>query len=292
MTSMADAVHRRWYRVTPGRLLAILLAVEGFLWLSERFHWFAFGQQKGCAVLIAMGTVVVFMPVIFLWSCFTLVFQWRFRFTIRFLLALTVAVAVPCSCLRWMATDLRKARGQMKAVEVIEKAGGRVTYDFQCDRLDPGAQPPQPPWLRKLLGDDFFLNVTEVRAGESGFDDAGLERLEELLQLHVLDLRDTKVTSAGLEELTGLSQLQRLNLVSTQVTDTGLEHLKALTQVQYLFLDGAEVTAQGVKKLQKALPHCQVVWDPRPTRTPLGRTLRFVLGEAGAAQTANDLART
>ena len=75
MTSMADAVHRRWYRVTPGRLLAILLAVEGFLWLSERFHWFAFGQQKGCAVLIAMGTVVVFMPVIFLWSCFTLVFR-------------------------------------------------------------------------------------------------------------------------------------------------------------------------------------------------------------------------
>lgn len=42
----AAAEKARWYRVTPGRLLPLLLAVEGFLWLSERFHWFAFNQRS------------------------------------------------------------------------------------------------------------------------------------------------------------------------------------------------------------------------------------------------------
>jgi hypothetical protein len=53
MWGMADTLKPRWYRPTPGRLLPVLLAAEGFLWLSERSHWFAFNRHKGCAALIA-----------------------------------------------------------------------------------------------------------------------------------------------------------------------------------------------------------------------------------------------
>jgi len=58
---MADAPKPRWYRLTPGRLLVVLLAVEGSLWLSERFQWF--GWHKGYAVLTAIGAVGAFFLV-------------------------------------------------------------------------------------------------------------------------------------------------------------------------------------------------------------------------------------
>ena len=49
----------RWYQPTPGRLLVLLLAVEGTLLLSEQFRWFAFNEWKGWTVLIAIATVTV-----------------------------------------------------------------------------------------------------------------------------------------------------------------------------------------------------------------------------------------
>ena len=69
-------------------------------------------------------------------------------------------------------------------------------------------QPPGPAWLRKLLGDDLFVNVTKV------------------------DLRGSQVSDAGLKHLKGLTQLQELNLNDTKVSDAGLQHLKGLTQLQ------------------------------------------------------------
>lgn len=45
--SRADALQpaQHWWRITPERLLVALLAVEGVLLLSERFHWFAFNSR-------------------------------------------------------------------------------------------------------------------------------------------------------------------------------------------------------------------------------------------------------
>ena len=47
--AMADApkAKPRWYRLTPGHVVLGLLAVEGFLLLSEWFEWFAFNRHKG-----------------------------------------------------------------------------------------------------------------------------------------------------------------------------------------------------------------------------------------------------
>jgi hypothetical protein len=49
-----------------------------------------------------------------------------------------------------------------------------------------------------------------------------------------------------------------LYLSDTQVTDTGLEHLKGLTNLERLELNRTQVTDEGVRKLQEALPNCEI----------------------------------
>ena len=112
-----------------------LLALEGFLLLSEWFQWFAFNRHKGWTVLIAVASVGVAFVLMFLWFLAALVFRRRFQFSILSLLVLTVVVAIPCS---WLATEMKQARKQREAVEEIKKAGGRVAYDYQYDRSGDG----------------------------------------------------------------------------------------------------------------------------------------------------------
>ncbi len=56
----------RWFSATPGWLVLGLLAVEGLLWLSERFQWFGFNLHKGWTVLIAVA-VAVFLLAVLIW---------------------------------------------------------------------------------------------------------------------------------------------------------------------------------------------------------------------------------
>ena len=134
---MADAPekpHRRWYRLTPEHCVVALLALEGLLWLSERFRWFAFNQHKGWTVLICLATVGAAFVLMFLWFLSALIFRWRFQFSIRSLFVLTVVVAIPSA---WLATEMKAARKQRETVEEIERAGGQAAYDdgqnYPCD---------------------------------------------------------------------------------------------------------------------------------------------------------------
>jgi hypothetical protein len=224
---MPDPTTRR-FRPTPAWLIVGLLVVEGLLWLSER--WF----PKGWAVLIAVvvGVATVLM---LLWFVVALVFRWRFQFSIRSLLVLTLAVAVPFS---WLAVEMKAAARQKEVVEKIMKLGRfeGMTYDHQLNASGNylrNAQVPGPPWLRKLLGDDFFGAVV------------------------ILDLNDSKITDAGLVQLTGLIRLKALYLVNTRITDAGLAELTGLTQLRLLILGyNPQITDEGEAKLQHALPNC------------------------------------
>ncbi|MGA2034722.1 MAG: hypothetical protein ABSG68_20940 [Thermoguttaceae bacterium] len=87
--------------------MAMLLVVEGLLWLSERFQWFAFNAHKGWTVLIALDSVGVAVLFMLFWFVACLIFRWRFQFSTRSLLVLTVAVALPCS---WLGVERRNGR--------------------------------------------------------------------------------------------------------------------------------------------------------------------------------------
>ena len=104
---------------------------------------------------------------------------------------LVVVVALPLS---WLATEMRAARRQTEAVTAIRTAtdgptkktalraddwrlpfAETVVYDYEID--DAGVQRwpsqlPGPEWLRKLLGDDFFISARFIWAGGSHWSDA------------------------------------------------------------------------------------------------------------------------
>ena len=94
------------------------------------FSWFPFNQHKGWTVLIAVASggrgPAADVPLVSRRPGLSL----RFQFSILSLLVLMVVVAVPFS---WLATEMKQARKQREAVEGIEKAGGRVSYDYQLD---------------------------------------------------------------------------------------------------------------------------------------------------------------
>ena len=130
-----------------------------------------------------------------------------------------------------------RADEQKAVIEEIENLGGLVWYDYQFDAQEipdtQDAEPPGPKWLRRLLGDDFFMTVTK------------------------LDLMQTEIGDAGLKQLEGLTDLQSLSL-GERVTDAGLAHLTGLLQLRSLDVKKTQVTDAGIQGLQKVLPHCKV----------------------------------
>lgn len=284
MNGMSTSQHKpRWYHLTPDRFFIGLLAVQVLLLLSERFQWFAFNEKKGWTVLIAVGVVGLAVAAMLAWGLVCLCRRWRFQFGVRSLLAFLVAVSVP---LGWFAWELQRARRQREAVEAIVKAGGEVFYDHQTEAADwnliPITEPTTPRWLRELLGDDFFNEVTVVACDDTRLDDNDVRHLKELANVERLFLTGTQITDSGLTNLEGLAKLEWLTLACTRITDSGLAHLKGMTELNIVSLAHTEitdnglanleglakleivsitetqVTDEGVAKLQEALPDCTI----------------------------------
>jgi hypothetical protein len=210
-----------------------------------------------------------------LWFVLALLFHWRFQFSIRSLLVLTVAVAIPCS---WLAVEMKNAKEQREAWIAIERlagdavydSGGRAYYgDIEIDQSgkqieDSGT--PGLPWLGRLIGKDFFKTIVEVKLGNGG-----LEHLDALPSIQRLNLSyyvttsspdapiaEPAVTDAELVHLDRLVELRELNLSGTNVSDAGMKHLERLTKLQEVVVSYTNVTHEGVQKLQVALPNCKI----------------------------------
>ena len=233
MIAMADAIKPRWFRPTPGRLLVVLLAVEGFLWLCERFQWFAFGRHKGYAMALAVASVAVFLVLMLLWFALALIFRWRFQFSIGSLLVLMVAVALPCG---WLATEMKKAQQQREVVGMIEKLGGSVGYDQQY--VTDGRYPPGS------FARDLFVDVVEVDC-EPGFDDAVLDQLTRLPHLQYLMLDGNKVGDATLKRCTGLKHLQGLAIRFAKLPTPGSNTSKGLPGSKICVSSGPKSATPG-----------------------------------------------
>jgi hypothetical protein len=244
---------RRWFYPQPVWLVVFSLATTGFLFFSERGKWFAFNQYKGWTVLIAVASVVAVLAVMLLWWLAAFVFRWRFQFSIRSLLVLVIAVAIPCS---WLAAELRKAKDQRNAVESFESIGGSVLYDWQelpaytSGPFPPKPQPPGANWLRSIVGVDFLSNVDGITLDQTNVTDTGLENLRGLTGLYCLSLPSTQVTDAGLENVKGLTSLEYLDLNDTRVTDAGLKRLRGLAALQALQLNDTEVSDAGLENFR------------------------------------------
>jgi hypothetical protein len=191
----------RWFYPTPSRLLIILLAVEVALLLSERFQWFAFNEKKGWTVLIAVAAVGLFLLLMLLWFIVSLIFRWHFQFSIRSLLVLAIAVAVPSS---WLAVEMKWAKEQKESVEVLGKLGCVLWYDCQWKRQEAVDLTPGP------RGDDYSEDVVYVSIDNRKLNNHVLEVIRDLKHLQILKFCDTSITDADLEYIQGLKQLENL----------------------------------------------------------------------------------
>jgi hypothetical protein len=247
---------RRWYRPTPGHLVALLFAVEGFLLLSAQFEWFAFGRMKGIPSVLCVAAVAGTIVLLFAWFLLAILFRLRFQYSLRSLMLLTLAASIACS---WLAVGAKRAREQRQIVEEIEKLGGRVSFDYECR----GVEHPLPypwTWLCDLLGDDYFAEITWVDYRSTQITDAGLENLKGLTNLTLLWLDNTQITDTGLEHIKRLTNLFELSLANTRITDAGLEHLTGMNEIGILSIENTQISVEGEKKLQEALPNCNIFY--------------------------------
>jgi biotin transporter BioY len=278
---MADASEcrplRRLFRPTPDRLVLALLALEGFLWLSERFRWFALNQHRGWTVLVAVAALAVFLLLMLGWFLLAVALRWRFQFSLRSLLVLPLVVALVCG---WLATEIKRAKRQREAVAAIRALGGFAIYDYLvAETANRPPQSPGPEWARRILGTDFFADVIDVRSmafamrwlrvgshfdsdvtrpGSNPITDAWLEQIAKLPSIEALDLQYSRVSDAGLGQIRGLTRLADLNLAATSITDAGLEHLRGTSGLRRLNLRATGVTDEGVEELRQALPKCKI----------------------------------
>ncbi len=258
----AESRRRWWYHFTPDRFVIGLLVMECLLWLSHRLGWPTW--HKGYAVLTAAATLGVAFLIMLLWFLGSLLFRWRFQFSIRSLLTLVLIVALSFG---WLATETKKAREQKELVDQIGNQMGKrsVGYDWQHDAKGsalPNAQPPEPIPVRKLVGDDFFADVDRLTLGGNPFgnaldidpketSDSSLERIKGLSQLKELNLEATPVTDRGLKHLQGLKQLRTLILDDTRITDAGLALLAGLGELEELSLQTTPITDAGIAHLAR-----------------------------------------
>jgi hypothetical protein len=114
------------------------------------------------------------------------------------LIPLMAAIAVFGS----IAVKIQRAKQQRDAVAAVMAMHGSVVYDWECvpkphsdDERTECGEPPGPPWLRDLMGTDFFSAVNHVTLRGPDVTDVGVERLRDLVRLRSMHLESTKVTA-------------------------------------------------------------------------------------------------
>ncbi len=231
-------------------LLVLFLAVLVCLFA---LWWSGYGLDNGkglVATLITIATCLILGEFV----------RQRCRYSLRQLL---IAITLIAIFLGFFSQSLLQARKQRQVVATINQLGGVVLYKID-DHGDGWSQTESvvllPSWLPSVLGEDVFANVGHVDLDGRSVRDADLQPFGDVFKdLEHLTLNNTQITDAGLEHLKGLSNLFFLRLNSTQITDVGLVHIEGLTKLRWLDLGNTKVSAGGVKKLQQALPNCQII---------------------------------
>lgn len=159
--------------------------------------------------------------------------------------ALMVLVLVAGGVMGWKA---RRADRQRWAVAAIRAGGGAVGYDFidyfgDRGTYNPNAQPWEPAWLRKAIGDEYFQEAQVVWLTNSGGDtplakpgaaDDLIARLADLDHLEMVQSMRVPISDAGLFHLARLTGLRGVELLRVPVTDEGLAQLGELRKLSGL----------------------------------------------------------
>ncbi len=200
-----------------------------------------------------------------------------FRFSLRFLLLLIAAIAIP---LGW---KMNRVHNQRLVLAMVKELNGEVLFDFQVTP-PPWNESSGPRWLKNLVGDDIFTNVhsvtienssatddtlasivtlphlEHVRILSDGVSDAGLLHLARAKDLTALEIGSKKLTAASFATLTGLKRLNKLSLGlwEPQITDAGLLHISELAHLEMLTIDAFNISSESLARIAK-LPKLRIL---------------------------------
>src|SRR5262245_55769445 len=115
----------RWYVPTPAKYLVFVLLVQGGLFLSAYYRWFAFNERKGFTVLFTVATTGALLLLLGAWVLIGWFFKAKTQFGLLTLLLIVPVMAIPCG---WLAREIAQARQQGEIVAAINAKGGSVAY--------------------------------------------------------------------------------------------------------------------------------------------------------------------
>lgn len=207
----------------------------------------------------------------------------RWRFSLKSLLLLVTLAAV---FFGWMGTRVHQAHQERIAIAEIAKSGGVFEYDYayhEIGKPKTGASPNGHPWLRSLLGDEFFDSPISLylynsrntstqiprlwafretlrwlSLGGSTVVDAELRHVAQMSELQYLNLRGTGITDNGVKHLEPLIRMKGLDLMGCPVTDTSVPLLARFDSLEYLNVCGTELSQRGITQLHNALSDCDI----------------------------------
>ena len=126
-------------------------------------------------------------------------------------------------------------------------------YRFGLDIEENEETPLDLSPLKTLNPDDLDSLVLD-----NELSNEDLSNIKGLTGLKELSFGSTNITDAGLVYLQGLKNLKMLTLACTKITDAGLFYLQGLNNLKELNLRGTGISDDGIKKLQQALPNCEI----------------------------------
>ena len=145
-----------------------------------------------------------------------------------------VLLAVLAALVLWMNWMMAHAKRQEQVVRKINELGGHVVYNYRGYRM---SEPAGPMFLRKVLGDQYFVTLMAVTVRQ--------------WRMNVQDLADV---AKGLEEV----GVRTLYVNTLDFGDAIVEPLKALKSAKRLFIKDEKLSDTGLKQLQEALPNTQI----------------------------------
>ncbi len=214
-----------------------------------------------------------------------------FQFSLRTLLVL---VTIGCLAGGWWINRAFQQRAavrrfyQLTANRQDQHGDSLTTMGYRYQGKDEYYKPIVPKWLhwlRDMIGEECFGEVTGVQLldtpatnddlkhlavlpsveriwlSSTKVDDAGMPLLKVCPKLKYLVLNDIALTDEGIFHLTAFQDLEGLSLNGTKITDAGLVHLARLPRLKELWLRNTAITDAGYQKLQAALPQCQIQAD-------------------------------
>ncbi|MBM4071491.1 MAG: hypothetical protein FJ271_21530 [Planctomycetes bacterium] len=107
-----------------------------------------------------------------------------------------------------------------------------------------------------------FTGLENLSIGMNAIADDDLAVIATLPKLTNLDCARTAIGDKGVRHIAKIKKLTQLELSHTKITDAGLKLLAELRELKQLNVTNTKVTPEGVAALRKALPKCEVFFDP------------------------------